>query len=222
MPYRCKDPEAAAAPSHPTHSSRRGRARPGRTAKRRPMKRDARTPTSAAHRDTHPGQGQALHGTAPPQHPLPALSTGTAPPSRTPTHAHPAASRPHPDAILRPAERSRRCHLVRGQLPGGNYLLAGSFALATPPLPPRKWFPQWEGLPRALLARARWLLYGLLGTRRAWVLQSSWKRRALPCALPAFPIAFISCIGASSSIRFTLRCPKYKHRKRVFSCLLQF
>lgn len=112
------------------------RARPGRTAKRRPMKRDARTPTSAAHRDTHPGQGQALHGTAPPQHPLPALSTGTAPPSRTPTHAHPAASRPHPDAILRPTERSRRYHLVRGQLPGGNYLLAGSFALATPPLPP--------------------------------------------------------------------------------------
>lgn len=73
---------------------------------------------------------------SPPQHPLPALSTGTAPPSRTPTHAHPAASRPHPDAILRPAERSRRYHLVRGQLPGGNYLLAGSFALATPPLPP--------------------------------------------------------------------------------------
>lgn len=137
MPYRCKDPEAAAAPSHPTHSSRRGRARPGRTAKRRPMKRDARTPTSAAHRDTHPGQGQALHGTAPPQHPLPALSTGTAPPTRTPTHAHPAASRPHPDAILRPAERSRRYHLVRGQLPGGKLpprrLICISHAPASPP-----------------------------------------------------------------------------------------
>lgn len=111
------------------------RARPGRTAKRRPMKRDARTPTSAAHMDTR--QGQALHGTAPPQHPLPALSTGTAPPSRTPTHAHPATSRPHPDAILRPAERSRRYHLVRGQLPGGKLpprrLICISYAPASPP-----------------------------------------------------------------------------------------
>lgn len=169
-------------------------------------------------------QAKAKHCTAPLPPSTPYLRSVPAPPHRA---AHPRMrTQPLPDPTLTPScappNEAAATILFEGSFRGGNYLLAGSFALATPPLPPRKWFPQWEGLPRALLARARWLLYGLLGTRRAWVLQSSWKRRALPCALPALPIAFISCIGASSSIRFTLRCPKYKHRKRVFSCLLQF